>query len=332
MGSIYKRGNIFWIKYSRAGKPLRESTGSKKEADAKKLLRRREGEISEGKLPGIYFDRVSFEELAEALIVDYKVNGRKSLVRVERKIALHLEPYFGGMKIPAITTSKIQRYVNQRMEKGATNATVNRELSCLKRMLYLGARETPPRVNRVPFIPMLKEDNVRTGFFEHEEFLALREALPDEFRGVLTFGYKTGWRISEIAGLTWAQVDMKQGIVRLETGTTKNTEGRTVYLDDELKEIIRGQFVTRRLHCQYVFNRDGQKIKDLRRGWKKACKQTGQEGRLFHDLRRTAVRNMVRSGIPEIIAMRISGHKTRSVFNRYNIVNSEDLKQAAAKQ
>ena len=151
----------------------------------------------------------------------------------------------------------------------------------------------------------------------------------------LNYAFKLAWKTLTTAnqeGLTWAQVDLKQGIVRLEAGETKNTEGRTVYLDDELKEIIHSQFVDRQLHCPYVFHRDGQPIRDIRGSWKAGCKQTGQEGRLFHDLRRTVVRNMVRSGIPENIAMKISGHKTRSVFDRYNIVSSDDLKQAAAKQ
>jgi len=64
MGTIYKRGNTCWLKYYRNGKPYYESTKSNKETDAKKLLKKREGEISEGKLPGVYFDRVRFDELA----------------------------------------------------------------------------------------------------------------------------------------------------------------------------------------------------------------------------------------------------------------------------
>jgi integrase len=112
-----------------------------------------------------------------------------------------------------------------RAKDGASKASINRELSALKRMLNLGARQTPPRVERVPYIPMLKENNVRTGFFEHNEFLALREGLPEYLRGFATVAYKTVWRSSEIANLTWRQVDLDQGIVRLEVGETKDNEG-----------------------------------------------------------------------------------------------------------
>ena len=82
MRSIYKRGQTYWLKYYRNGKPYYESSKSSKETEAKKLLKKREGEISDGKLPGIYFDRVRFDELAEDLLRDYKINQKKSLVRV----------------------------------------------------------------------------------------------------------------------------------------------------------------------------------------------------------------------------------------------------------
>jgi integrase len=367
MGMIYKRGKMYWIKYYRNGKPYRESTRSKKEADAKRLLKKREGEISGGKLPGIYFDRVRFDELADDFLTDYRINEKKSLRRAQESVN-HLKEVFEGVRVTNITTPRINAYIEQRLiwtcnqckkpfpvneiniedpgcphcnskdiVKGAANATINRELAALKRMLNLGAQQTPPKVDRVPYIPMLKENNTRKGFFEHGEFLALRDALPDYLKGFATFGYHTGWRISEIADLTWSQVDRDQGIVRLEVGDTKNDESRTVYMDDELNAVITKQWEIRKRNemlLPYVFlNEHGtDKVKRFDKSWKTACKHAGIGVRLFHDFRRTAVRNMVRSGIPERVAMTIAGHKTRSVFDRYNIVNDNDLRLAAQKQ
>jgi len=337
MGSIYKRGNIYWIKYYRNGKPYRESSRSKKKMVAVELLKLREGEISQGKVPGICFDRVRFDELAEDLLTDYRINGKKTLKWLERRIKLHLQPFFGGISVTGITTFRINAYINIRMEAGATNATINRELSALKRMFNLAAQCTPPKVGQVPHVPILKENNVRKGFFEYWEFVALRDALPEYLKGFVTFAYKTGWRVSEIRELTWSQVDLKQGIVRLEAGDTKNEEGRTIYLDEELKVIFQNQWEIRKDNnnlIPYIFpNEEGNgKIKDFRGSWEKACREAKIGKRLFHDFRRTAVRDMVRAGIPERVAMMISGHKTRSVFDRYNIVSDTDLKVAAAKR
>jgi integrase len=335
MGSLYKRGKMWWIKYYKNGKPYRESTGTDKKMVAKKLLDRKEGEIAQGMVPGIQFDKVTFDELAEALLRDYRINQKKSLARAEWSVR-HLKVYFESWRVQAITSPEINKYVSARLEEGAANGTINRELTALKRMFNLGAQQTPPLVDKVPHIPMLKENNTRKGFFEHTDFLALRDALPDYLKGFVTFGYKTGWRISEISSLTWAQVDRDQGIVRLEVGETKSDDGRTIYLDDELKEFFQLQWDLRKkigVLIPYVFvNRIGTgPIKDIRKTWFRALNKAALPRKLFHDLRRTAVRNMVRSGIPERVAMMISGHKTRSVFDRYNIVSDTDLRQAAQK-
>ena len=192
---------------------------------------------------------------------------------------------------------------------------------------------------------MLKESNVRKGFFEHDEFLALRNALPSHLKPVVTFAYHTGWRKREILGLTLDKVDLKQGIVRLDPGETKNEEGRIIYLNDELMKELKALQKDRPSGCAYVFHHNGEPIRDFRGSWDAACIQAGlwrmdkgEEGneikvptKIFHDFRRTAVRNMIRSGIPERVAMMISGHKTRSVFDRYHIVSDKDLKEAAQK-
>jgi integrase len=346
MGSIYKRGQIYWIKFSRNGKPYRETTKSEKESDAKRLLKKREGEIAQGKIPGIYFDKIRFDELAEEFLAEYRINQRKSLQRAEISVA-HLKGAFSGIRATEITTPRIQSYIETRIEHHAARATINRELAALKRIFNLGARQTPPKVDKIPFIPMLKENNTRKGFFEHGDFIAIRNSLPDYLKGFATFAYKVGWRLSEIMTLTWSQVDLNQGIVRLEVGETKNWEGRTVYLDEELRSIFVEQAERRKKSgsiTPFVFtNTQGKdRIKHFRGSWAQACVSTGffrvdEEGkkiptRLFHDFRRTAVRNMVRAGIPERVVMMVTGHKTRSVFDRYNIVSDSDLKLAAARQ
>jgi integrase len=157
----------------------------------------------------------------------------------------------------------------------------------------------------------------------------MRNALPEDLKPLVTFAYHSGWRKSEILKLTWDKVDLKQGIVRLDPGETKNDEARTLYMDEELLKEMRVLHSKRRLGCPYVFHRDGMPVWDFRDSWDSACAQAKVEGKFFHDFRRTAIRNMVRAAVPERVAMKVSGHKTRSVFDRYNIVSDEDLREAA---
>ena len=171
----------------------------------------------------------------------------------------------------------------------------------------------------------------------------MSEALPPDVRPVLTFGYYTGCRKGEILALEWVQVDLLERVVRLEPGTTKNDEGRLLPLAPQLYESLKLQREIRdQRHpdCPWVFfwHGSGKQMRDFREAWEAASKraglwggdeETGNPMKLFHDLRRTGVRNLLRAGVPEAVAMRISGHKTRSVFDRYNIVSESDLKDAA---
>ena len=241
------------------------------------------------------------------------------------------------MRVTDITSSVVNAYIVKRQEEGAANGSITRELAVLRAALYLGAKQTPPKVDRVAYIPMLGEAKPRQGSFEHGEYLALLKELPEHLRGVATFGYHLGWRVSEILNLTWKQVDREQGIVRLEPGTTKNDEGRTVYLDAECRAVIEQQWARRVKFgsaLPWVFlNRDGsKKITQYGETWMSACDRAGIPGKLFRDFRRTACRNMVRAGVPERVALMVSGHKTWKIFDRYNIVDDKDLKLAAIKQ
>jgi len=200
-----------------------------------------EGEVAVGKVPGTYFDRVTFDELLEDYLRDYRINGRKSLPRAQRSVN-HLRRYFLGYKATKIDTLKIREYVDGRLEEGAAPASVNRELSAMKRAFSLAAKCTPQKIPGVPHIPMLKENNTREGFFEHHEFLALRDALPEYLRGFVTFAYRSGWRLTEISCLKWNRIDRAKGIATLNPGETKNDAARTLYLDAEMSEVIEAQW------------------------------------------------------------------------------------------
>jgi integrase len=189
---------------------------------------------------------------------------------------------------------------------------------------------------------MLAENNVRVGFFEDEQYEAVLRHLPAPWRPVMTFAFLTGWRVrSEVLPLQWAQIDTSAEVIRLEVGTTKNDAGRTfpygelpelaavIAVQDRLRRTLRTQGTL----CPWVFpEADGQRLPAFySKVWRDACRRAGLPGKIPHDFRRTAVRNLVRAGVPEKTAMQLTGHKTRSVFDRYDIVNEADLKVAVGR-
>lgn len=337
MGSIYKRGNKLWIKYYRDGVPMRESTGSDKETVAKNLLKLREGDVARGVPITPKVNRLRLDEAAEAVIRDYRINARKSLDDLTRRFDKHIKPFFGDRRLASITAGDVQAYVDHRQGEKAANATINRELAALGRAFSLAIKSG--EVTARPHFDMLEEDNVRTGFFERDQFERVRAHLPEPVRPVVTFAYVTGWRVrSEILPMCWRQVDFEARTVRLDPGTTKNKKGRVFPFTAELAAILEAQRADTRavekekgIVCPYVFHRNGKQIKYFRRTWKKACVAAGVPGNVPHDFRRTAVRNLVRAGVPEGVAMKLTGHLTRSVFERYNVVSEGDLVAAAAR-
>jgi len=309
---------------------------SDRKKDAQRWAREQMMRRDSGTLPNGKF---AMRTLFDDLLLNFKINRKSPWASIV--IKAHLRPYFGNMLAEHVTTTVIQEYIASRQAKGRANGTINRELALLKRSFKLAQQETPPKVARVPRFPHLTEGPPRKGFFEHAEYEAMLAALPDEIKPVLVFAYHTGCRRAEILRLQWSQVDLLERIIRLEPGTTKNKEGRTIPLSQDVVAILSIQRELRDSHhpqCRWVFFRhdSGKRLRSFRRAWEAASKRAGlwdaaeeRPTRLLHDLRRTGVRNLVRAGVPERVAMAISGHKTRSVFDRYNIVSETDLKAAA---
>ena len=335
-GSIYKRGKVWWLSYYANGEHVCESSHSKDKAEAKQLLQKQLGQIAEGRYVGPRADKVVIEEMAEDMLNDYKINNKKSLNDARRSVTCILR-FFGGRRAQSVTTADISGYVSHRQAEGLTNGSINRELAALKRMYNLALQSG--KIIRKPHIEMLQENNVRQGFFEWEDFEAIHAKLPGYLRGPMIFAYLTGWRVrSEVLPLTWSNVDFKAGTVRLEPGTTKNKKGRLIYMTTSMKMLLEEQH-EKRLAFQrqqgqiipLIFHNQGKPIRNYYKPWYKACRLAGLPDKLPHDFRRTAVRNFVRAGIPERVAMEMTGHKTRSVFDRYHIVSEGDLREAALK-
>jgi integrase len=325
MGRIFKRTSVYWIAYYHRGKEHRESSHSENESQARKLLKQRLGEMSRGHLIGSSEERLSFEDLANMLLTDYEINGKRSIESVRLSIR-HLREFFGLGRAIDITPDRVGAYVRDRQREGAANGSINRELAALKRAFTLATRAG--KLTSAHYIPLLEENNSRRGFLDHGSFLALREALPTHLKDPVTFLYLSGWRVSEMRTLEWRDVDLKGREVCLRPERSKNKEGRPLPLCGELLEVFERARQARRPDCPSVFHDTGEPIGDFRKAWKTACQAAGVSAIIVHDLRRTAVRNMVRAGIPERVAMELSGHKTRRIFDRYNIVSNEDLAAA----
>ncbi|HYK91789.1 MAG TPA: site-specific integrase [Acidobacteriota bacterium] len=334
----YKQSPTWWIQYHYHGRKIRESSKSPNRADAVKLLNKRMGEMGKGQLIGPDAEKVLFEHLVTLLENDYKVNTLKSLDRAQDAIE-HLRGAFGLDRAVDITTDRIDSYIILRQgAEGAKPATIHYELAVLKRMFSLAIEKG--KLTQKPHITRIEVHNTRTGFFEESEFRAVQNHLPEDLQPVAEFAYLTGWRKQEILTLQWWQVDFVAGTVRLEPGSTKNDEGRTFPFNSypPLKALLESQRgrtdavqQARGIIVPWVFHRNGKAILDYRKAWKDACAAAGVPGRIPHDFRRTAVRNLERAGVPRSVAMKLTGHKTESVYRRYAIVSESDLSEGDAK-
>jgi len=335
-----KGSRFWWISYQLNGKTNRESSGELTKTAAAGKLKARLLAIGNGNFLGPRIEKITVDELYEDLVQDYRINGQ-AVEWAESVWNVHLKDFFSGMKAANLGSNQIAAYVEKRRKENTAPATVNRELALLRRAFSIAFDAEPQKVSRIPkfrrFITSEK-GNERRGFVEEPQYRKLMDAAgPLWLRGLMAIAYNFGFRRGELLGnpkkgtepMRCSQVDLLAGTVTLYSGETKNDEGRTVALTEEcrllLTELRRGKKPE-----DYLFTREkGEVIKDFRGTWDKLTEAAGVPGLLFHDFRRSSVRNMIRRGVPQKTARTVSGHKTDAVFSRYNIVSEDDIRDAA---
>jgi integrase len=354
VGRLYTRpGSAFyWYEVSFQGTTERRSTGQTDKKKAKGILDARVKELNAAEagliqLPSRGAEQVTVGQRLDALLAHFAIEGARSL----RQMRSHLVPVraaFGAVRVLDLTAEAIDAYVLQRQQAGAAPASINRGLQLVAQAVrpFCATHRQP-----LPVIRRLPERNVRQGFFEQADVEAMIAALPDPLADLTRFAYWSGWRRSEITGLTWAEVDLAARTIRLDPARSKTGEGRLLVIEGPLSALMARRWAARSYPgpagvetvSPLVFHREGAPIVDFRKAWASACVAAGlyqvvtdENGhaqkvpsRLFHDLRRSAVRTMVNRGVPERVAMTVSGHKTRSVFDRYHIVTEQDQRDGA---
>jgi len=361
---VRRRSRRLWIRFrDQRGRKQRESTRAVYETSptpdtvvvqrrelkkAQRHLDRRRGEVATQRFVGSVERTLKFEELMTLVREDYQLKGRRSIASLESRIA-NLAGFFAGVRVSDITPGLITRYQLDRKHgrvkalrrprrdgkpsarrlRPAANSTVNRDLEVLKRAFRLAARKE--LVSHVPEFPedLSEKDNVRQGFLEHRVYLALRQALPEDHADVLDFGYLVGWRKGSIHAVQWPSVDRAANVIYLPARNNKTGKPFRLWMFPEIRTVVDRRWAERHPDTDLVFHVEGRPMGEWDGTWKQACRAAGVPRLLFHDLRRTATRNLLRAGIDPKIAMKITGHETEAMLRRYDISAEDDVRDAA---
>jgi integrase len=315
------------VKFYHNGKAYRTSSHSAVKSEAQKLLRVYLGEIAQGTFTGLKTakDTYTVKEMLDDFERDCIARGLNAMDRVTSHIN-KVREVLGNLDVSHLVERRIDLYIKERLKK-VGRVTVNREIQLLSQALRLAYEKK--LVPAIPKIKKFREDNARQSFFERHEFEAVLSHLPVDLKGFVLFAYYSGWRKNEIARLEWR--DVEQDAIRLRSELSKTREGRFLLLVGEIREIIERRRSERHELIPLVFHRSGKPVQRFDKSWRTACRKAGCAGKLFHDFRRTATRNMRRAGVQETTIMKITGHKTRIMFDRYNIISETDMEEGLKK-
>lgn len=322
MGRVYRRGEIYWVQFSRDGRVFRESTKSASIQFARFHLKRRLAQITMGSFSPLA-EKLTVGDLIQRVFQDYELHDRRSIDHARRRWKLHLSSEFNYRTAAMVDETDVREYMLKRRAEKASNASINREVALLKRALRLGKLRLD--------VPKLTETNVRKGFVTEKDAGKLARECSKHglwMRALFAILFEFGFRRGEALGLRVGQIDLQSRTVRLEAGETKSGEGRSAVMTSSTFELIRACCDGKKPD-EHVFTRNRTPVKSIRGVWSTITQDAGLPGLLVHDLRRSAIRRMIQRGIPQHVAMRISGHKTVSVFHRYAIVAQSDLADAS---
>lgn len=347
-GNVYERGNVWWIQYCYRGRVYRESSHKTDRNEALKLLKKRLGESGTGRVIGPVAEKVTLKEMVKALLTDYRLKGNRSVSTAEHFTRNLLDHFDKDARALDITSDKIGEYIEARQAAMLTaadgkkvrrfsNASINRETACLRHMFNLMVDAKRLSHDHVPSVPRLEEAPARQGFLDPPEFAVLQKALPAYLQNPVKFLYVTGWRKGAMRSLEWARdirlerdddENIIGGTITLQALYSKNKRPWKIAIVGDLVEVIRRAWADSDAQCPYVFQNDGTPIGDFRKAWSKARKAAGFPWLLIHDMRRSCARNLSRAGVPDQVSMRITGHITQSMFDRYNITDDHDVEEA----
>ena len=320
-GSIYLRGKTYWVRYSWHGKEYRESSRTGDEKKAQKVLQQRLKAVGTPLFVEPKAQRYTLDDMLAKLELHYTKKQNRSFKNIKYCWG-HIETGFPFHRVADIDQDAIENYQAARLKAGAEPSTINRETAYLKLGIKLLGLA-------VPAVAQLTEDNVREGFIRVPVFNSLLAEVPDpNVRDIIEFLYNSGWRSGEPKAMQWNWLDLDSWTVRLPAEYSKNKKPRTLPLEGALRDIIKRRIVLRDPASPFVFHRKGKPIKSFRKAFKAAAKATGMAELVPHDMRRSAVRNFRKAGLSESDGMKLSGHKTRSVYDRYDIIDDEDSRQA----
>ena len=317
----------YWIEYYLEGKRTRERIGRSKQAAENRLR-----EVQTAKAEGRNIRKnknslITLGNLRDWYLDLSEVKQRRSFSSIKKCLRICVDG-IGDIPVSQLTQNRLELFrkkrlteISERKGRPVKPSTVNRDVANLRAMLNKALDHSKIESNLIGRIKQLEENNVRERVLSPEEFETLYLHCPASLKGLVLIAYYLPMRQAEIMNLTWQEIDLKTGFIRLGGERTKNKTGRVIPLHPRIVDFFKS--FPRPIHGGYIF---GQSRRFNRKAFNKAVEAAGINDFTFHDLRHCAINNLRLAGNDHYTIKQASGHKTDIAFQRYNLVTEEEIK------